>query len=438
MGSLSRSVDLRARLNQVVPGGAHTYAKGDDQYPDHLAPLLTRGLGSRVWDVDGNEYVEYGNGMRAVTLGHAHPAVLQAVRDQLPHGSNFARPTELELETAEDFLRLVPAADMVKFAKNGSDATTAAVRLARAATGRDVVAVCADQPFFSTDDWFIATTAMDAGIPAAVAALTDSFRYNDLDSVRALFARHDDGVAALVLEAASVSCVPEPGFLEGLRELCTAHGTLLVLDEMITGFRYADGGAQQLYDVRPDLSCFGKALGNGFAVSALAGRRDLMELGGFPDGGRRRVFLLSTTHGAEGHSLAAARAVMATYREEPVVETMWRQGALLAEGVRAAVHERGLDEVVTLSGPPCNMVYGTRDADGHPSQPFRTLFLQELLRRGVIAPSFVISAAHTDADVALTVDAVAGALDTYARGLADGIDTVLESRPVKPTFRART
>ena len=432
---VARSQQLRARLREIVPGGAHTYAKGDDQYPEHLAPMLARGLGAHVWDVDGNEYVEYGNGLRAVTLGHAHPGVLTAVRDQLPLGSNFARPTELELATAEDFLRAIPTAEMVKFAKNGSDATTAAVKLARAVTGRDVIAVCADQPFFSTDDWFIGTTAMNAGIPQAVIELTDSFRYNDLDSVRELFDRRPGAVAGLILEPASVHCTPVPGFLEGLRELCRQQGALLIFDEMITGFRYSNGGAQGLFGVTPDLSCFGKALGNGFAVSALAGRREFMDLGGFPAADRRRVFLLSTTHGAEGHSLAAARAVLAAYQAEDVVATMYRQGRRLADGVLAEVSARGLDAFVTLSGPPCNMVYGTRDADGAPSQPFRTLMLQELLERGVLAPSFVISAAHTDADVDRTIEAVAGALDVYAEALSSGIGAHLHSRSVKPTFR---
>ncbi|MHA3702429.1 glutamate-1-semialdehyde 2,1-aminomutase [Jatrophihabitans sp. YIM 134969] len=432
----ARSRQLRERLQAVVPGGAHTYAKGDDQYPDHLAPLLVRGLGAHVWDVDGLEYVEWGNGLRAVTLGHADPRVLDAVRAQLPMGANFARPTELELATAEDFLAMLPGADMVKFAKNGSDATTAAVRLARAATGRDLVAVCADQPFFSTDDWFIGTTPMNAGIPAAIRDLTVQFRYNSLDSVRELFALYPGQIACLVLEPLSVTCEPEPGYLEGLRALCDAEHTLLVFDEMITGFRYHDGGVQTLLGVRPDLSTFGKALGNGFAVSALAGRRELMELGGFPPPGRRRVFLLSTTHGAEGHSLAAARAVMRAYREDDVVATMYRQGERLRDGVRAVVAARGLADHVTLSGRPCNMVYGTRDAAGVPSQDFRTLFLQELLRGGVIAPSFVVSAAHTDADVDRTVEVVDAALAVYAEAVDSGsVDGLLHSRPVKPTFR---
>ncbi|HSV64495.1 MAG TPA: glutamate-1-semialdehyde 2,1-aminomutase [Mycobacteriales bacterium] len=435
---LTRSRALRARLAELVPGGAHTYAKGDDQYPEHLAPLLVRGLGAHVWDVDGREYIEYGMGLRAVTLGHAHPAVLDAVRAQLPLGANFARPTELELRAAEDFLGLISTADMVKFTKNGSDATTAAVRLARAATGRDLVAICADQPFFSTDDWFIGTTAMNAGVPQAVRDLTVSFRYNDLGSVRALLDSRPGQVACLILEPVSVACEPAPGFLEGLRALCSAHGVVLVFDEMITGFRYHTRGAQAMLGVRPDLSAFGKALGNGFAISALCGRRELMELGGFPPAGRRRVFLLSTTHGAEGHALAAARAVLHAYQGEDVVGTLHRQGERLVRGVQAEIDTRDLGRFVTLAGRPCNVVYGTRDAAGTPSQAMRTLFLQELLLRGVLAPSFVISAAHSDDDVDRTVEAVAGALDVYARALVDGVERHLHSRAVKPTFRALT
>ena len=432
-----RSTELRAGLRRVVPGGAHTYAKGDDQYPEHLAPVLVRGFGCHVWDADGNSYIEYGMGLRSVTLGHADERVLGPVREQLRLGSNFTRPTELEFHAAEDFLQLISTAEMVKFAKNGSDATSAAMRLSRAATGRDLIAICGDQPFFSIEDWFIGTTQMNAGIPKAVTDLTLKFHYNDIDSVRQLFQEHPGQIACLILEAASAAGEPAPGFLAELRDLCTDEGTVLVFDEMITGFRYNAHGAQAEFGVTPDLSTFGKALGNGFAVSALAGRRHLMELGGFPEE-RERVFLLSTTHGAEGHGLAAARAVIATYRNEDIIGTMYRQGNRLATGVLTEIRARGLQDYVTLSGRPCNMVYGTRDAAKERSQPFRTLFLQELLRRGVLAPSFVISAAHTDTVVDQTIEAMAGVLDVYARALEDGIEHHLESRPVKPALRPRS
>ncbi|SDI99767.1 glutamate-1-semialdehyde 2,1-aminomutase [Frankineae bacterium MT45] len=433
----ARSLQLRQELSRLVPGGAHTYAKGDDQYPEHLAPLLVRGQGCRVTDVDGNQYIEYGMGLRSVTLGHADARVLDAVRAQLPDGSNFTRPTELELRTAQDFLALISTAEMVKFTKNGSDATSAAIRLARAATGRDLVAICSDQPFFSTDDWFIGTTAMHAGVPKSVTDLTVSFRYNDLESLRQLLQAHPGQLACVILEAMSVACEPQDGFLEGLRALCSEHGVVLIFDEMITGFRYHNGGAQQLVGVTPDLSTFGKALGNGFAVSALAGKRELMELGGFPPPDRDRVFLLSTTHGAEGHALAAARAVIAAYQQDGVVETMQTQGEKLIAALTGVISTHGLTDHFTLTGRGCNFVYGTRDADGAPSQPFRTLFLQEMLLRGVLAPSFVISAAHTDDALDETAEAVDGALGVYARALNGGIDRYLKSRSVKPTFRSR-
>lgn len=276
---LPRSQQANERLHAMIPGGAHTYAKGDDQYPENLAPVISHGRGAHVWDVDGNRYVEYGSGLRSVSLGHAHPRVTEAVRRELDRGSNFVRPSIVEVEAAERFLATVPTAEMVKFAKNGSDATTAAVRLARAATGRPLVALCADHPFFSTDDWFIGTTPMSAGIPTATTDLTVTFPYGDLAAAEELLTRHRDEVACLILEPATHS-EPPPGYLAGLRELADRHGCVLVFDEMITGLRWSEAGAQGLYGVVPDLSTFGKALGNGFAVSALAGRRELMERAG--------------------------------------------------------------------------------------------------------------------------------------------------------------
>lgn len=424
-----------ARLSAVVPGGAHTYARGEDQYPEGMAPVIVRGYGSRVVDVDGQTYLEYGSGLRSVSLGHAHPGVVEAAVRALRAGTGFVRPSVLELEAAEALLSLLPRADMVKFTKNGSDATTAAIRLARAVTGRDVVAVCRDQPFFSTDDWFIGGTDMRAGIPDAVRELTVSFPFNDVDGLTAVLDRHVDRVACLVLEAAA-STEPAPGYLQAVRRLCDERGVLLVLDEMITGFRWANGGAQEVYDIEPDLSTFGKALGNGLAVSALVGKRQYMQRGGY-DHGEDRVFLLSSTHGAETSGLAAAIAVVAAYREGPVVDTMYARGARLRRGVQEAAAAADVAEHVLVLGRDCNLVYATLDADGQRSQPFRTLFLQELLRRGVLAPSFVVGAAHSEQDIDATVDAVHEACLVYRRALTEGIDRHLVGRPVRPVFRPR-
>lgn len=433
--SFAGSRALQARLHAAIPGGAHTYAKGDDQFPEFMAPCLVRGHGCRVWDVDDNEFIEYGMGLRAVTLGHAYPPVVAAAQQQLSLGTNLGRPTYLELEAAEEFLAFTQAGDMVKFAKNGSDATTAAVKLARAYTGRPLAAVCQDHPFFSTDDWFIGATPMAAGIPAAVQALTVGFRYNDLASAEALFAAHPGQVACLLLEVEK-DVPPAPGFLEGLRQLCDREGSVLIFDEIITGFRWHNQGAQGCYGVRPDLSTWGKAMANGLALAALSGRRELMERGGLHHP-HERVFLLSTTYGAETHALAATRAVMRTYAAEPVVAHLHAQGERLRQGLERAARDHDIADYFRVVGPACCLAYGTRDAEGQPSQAFRTLFLQETLRRGLLLPSFVISYAHTDAVVDETVDRVHAALGVYRRALEDGIGGYLLGRAVKPVFRAR-
>ena len=432
--SRDASLDLDARLRRLVPGGAHTYAKGIDQFPEGCAPVLERGSGCHVWDVDGNEYIELGMGLRAVTLGHGYPAVVDAIAAQLPRGTNFVRPSRLELEAAETFLGLVTRADMVKFTKDGSTANTAAVKLARAFTGRDLVALCVDHPFFSYDDWAMVATPVRGGIPASVEDLTLTFRYDDLASVEELLSRHPGEIACFILEPERAS-PPSEGYLQRLHELVAADGALLVLDENVSGFRWHTGGAQEVHDVTPDLSTWGKGIANGFALSALAGRREIMDLGGL-DHDRERVFLLSTTHGAEHVGLAAGIATMATYRDEPVIETLHVRGDQLRDGVEAAARARGIQDRFTVAGRGSCLFFGTADAEGAPSQAFRTLFLQETITRGLLAPSFVVSYSHSEADIAAAVEIVDEALDVYAAALEGGVERFLRGRPVQPVYRS--
>ena len=430
-----KSQELAPRLKRAIPGGAHTYAKGDDQYPELGPAVMARGAGCHVWDVDGNEFIEYGMGLRAVTLGHAYPPVVEAVRASLSLGTNFTRPSIQELECAEAFLAMIEGADMVKFTKDGSTAQTAAVKLARKHTGRDVVAICAEHPFFSYDDWFIATTTMDGGIPAAARSETLRFPYNDLAAVRALFDAHPGRIAAVILEAMRAD-EPAPGFLQGLRDLCSERGALLVFDEMITGFRWNNGGAQKEYGVVPDLSTFGKALANGFALSALCGKREFMRYGS-RERDQDDVFLLSTTHGAETPSLVAAIATMQVYRSEPVIAHLHRQGERLAAGVREVSRRHGTDKHVQVFGRGCNLLFGTKGPDGTPSQEYRMLFIQEIVRRGVIAPSFIVSYSHSDADIDHTIEAVDGALAIYAQALEGGVGRHLVGPPSRHVFDRR-
>jgi glutamate-1-semialdehyde 2,1-aminomutase len=427
------SYAFQRKAHQLIPGGAHTYSKGDDQYPECAPPFIVRGKGCHVWDMDGNEFIEYGMGLRSVTLGHAFEPVVQAAARQMQLGINFTRPAKIEVEAAEVFLGLIEGADMVKFAKNGSDVTTAAVKLARAHTNRDLIAICGDQPFFSTDDWFIGTGEMNAGIPQSVAELTLTFHYNNLNSLIELFDQYPGRIACVLLEA-ETSTEPKPGFLQQVKDLCEQRGAVLIFDEMITGFRWHLGGAQKFHGVVPHLSTFGKALGNGFAISALAGKRDLMRLGGL-DHDQPRVFLLSTTHGAETHALAASIAAMQVYVDQDIVEVLWRQGELLRELVGRSISEYHLEDYFGILGRPCNLVFATRDRNHSPSQPFRTLFMQEIIRRGVIAPSFVVSYAHSNEDIWQTAEAVHEALAVYRRALDEGVEKYLQGRSVKPVDR---
>ena len=434
MASFTASNTHMSAAHELIPGGAHAYAKGDDQYPAGMAPVIERGAGCRVLDLDGNEYVEFGSGLRSTTLGHGYEPVTEAVQRWLAAGVNFARPHRIEREAAERFISLIPSAEMVKFGLNGSDATTAAVRLARAYTGRDLVAVCRQQPFFSTHDWFIATTPMSAGIPTAE-RFTVQFSYNDLPSLAELLDRHSGQIAAVLLEAETVE-PPAPGFFDGLRRLCDRHGALLILDEIITGFRWHERGAQFIYGIEPDLCTFGKGMANGLPLSALAGRRELMRLGGYVDD-VDRVFLLSQTSAAQPWALAAMLAVIDVYRREGIAERLHQIGADLRRGIEKAVSDAGLSSYFQLRGRDCNLVYVARDEGGQPSQEFRTLILQELLTRGVLAPSFVVSAAHDPAAIRRAVDAVAESMTAYRQALEYGIATVLRGRPVRPTMRSR-
>jgi len=427
-----RDATLGQRLHTAIPGGAHTYAKGDDQYPSNAPTAIVRGRGCRIWDTKGNVYVEYGSGLRSVTLGHSFPRVVQAAAAALRGGTNFLRPSPVEVECAEQLISLVKAADMAKFTKDGSTATTGALKLARAYTGRDLVALC-DSHFFSYDDWYMTITDADAGIPVAIAELTLTFRYNDIASLERLFAQHPRQIACVFLEPERTEA-PQDDFLRKVADLCRSEGTLLVFDEMITGFRWHTGGAQAVYDVAPDLSTFGKGMANGFSVSALVGRREVMELGGLHHQ-QERVFLLSTTHGAETHGLAAAIATMSTYAETDVIGTLHEAGRSLREIVQVAAREAGVDGFFRVIGRDCNLVYETRDPEGLPSQEYRTLFMQELLSRGVLAPSFVVNYSHDEKTIEETGAAVREALDIYRNALTYGVEQFLVGPAVRPPYR---
>ncbi len=422
------------RLQKAIPGGAHTYSRGADQFPSNAPQILARGKGAYVWDDRGNRYLDYGMALRAVSVGYAEDEIDEAAIREIRNGNNLTRPSTIELEAAELLIDLIDSVDMVKFTKNGSTSVSAAVKLARAYTGREIVARCAEHPFFSYDDWFIGSTPLTRGIPASSIEQTKLFHYDDAASLRAVLEQYRGQVACVVLEAASTAH-PGEGFLREVQALCKAHGAVMILDEMITGFRWHLGGAQHYYGIAPDLCTFGKAMANGFSVSCVAGRREIMELGSIEFPGRERTFLLSTTHGAEMCGMGAFVATVRYLEREPVIEHLWDYGRRLVEILNAVAADAGVAASFRAGGIPCSPYYSTLDAEGKPSLELRTLFAQEMIRNGVLMPWIALSYRHGDAELALTERAARAALGVYRRALEGGVARYLEGPAIKPVFR---
>lgn len=422
------------RLNAVIPGGAHTYSRGDDQYPANAPQILERGEGAYVYTPEGEKFLDYGMALRAVTLGYAEPTVAAAAIKQIHFGNNLTRPSLIELQAAELMCELFEGVDMVKFAKNGSVVTTAALKVARGYTGRKYIARCLDHPFFSYDDWFIGNTPLTRGIPDEHHALTLNFRYNDIASVEKLFADYPGQIAGLIMEPATGGH-PENDFLHKVQALCKANGTVFILDEMITGFRWDLRGAQKYYGIVPDLCTFGKGMANGFSVAALGGKREIMEIGGIKDAGKERLFLISTTHGAEMCGLGAFVETVKFYKEHDVTRHLWEYGEKLMGGMNAIAKELGIGKEFEVYGVPCSPNYATRDRAGNVSMPLRTLFSQEMIKQGVLMPWIAISYAHREEELRLTLDATRKALEVYKKALDEGFEKYLVGDPIKPVFR---
>lgn len=416
------------RAFQTIPLGTQTFSKSVTQYPRGAAPFfIARAKGSRCWDVDGNEYVDFVNALCAVSLGHCDTDVTQAVTDQLQDGVLFSLPHPVEIEVAERICDLVPCAEMVRFAKNGSDATAGAVRIARAFTGRDRIACCG---YHGWQDWFIGSTSRNAGVPRATSELTHPFAYNEPESLAALFKAHPVEFAAVIMEPMNVAA-PAPGYLETIREMTHEHGALLIFDEMITGFRYAPGGAQALFGVTPDLASFGKALANGYPLSAVAGCADVMRL--------MEEAFFSFTMGGEALSLAAAKAALDKVKHQPVTDTLAARGRAVIDGLSQRIVRHGAADFAAVAGHPSWSFLILTPAGGYTTYQIKTLFLQEMLARGVLTlGTHNMSYAHGDDDIAWLMDAYDEVLPILRDAIADG--TLLDQfrgEELRPLFTVR-
>ncbi len=419
---IERSEGLWRRAAGLIPCGTQTMAKGPTQFSDGVAPkYLVRGRGARVWDADGNEYLDYNMGIGPIILGYCQPEVDAAIHDQLGDGITFSLMHPLEVHLAELIRECVPNAESVRFSKTGCDATSAAVRLARAFTGREKILCCG---YHGWHDWYIGTTPRNAGIPRGTLALTDTFTYNDIDSLRE---KLDNQTACVILEPFAFEA-PRDGFLQALRGLCDVHGALLVFDEMWTGFRCALGGAQELYGVNADLALFSKAIANGMPISVICGRREVMAK--LEDD----VFFF-TTFGGEALSLAAAVACINFIREHKVPAYIAEVGARLMHGLNDILSELALDGV-SVTGYPFRSIVNFAAAAGEPLM-MKTLVQQELIKHGILWTGMHnICYAHTAADVDYTLEAYGSALATLKSALQKGdLASRLRGKVLQPVFK---
>jgi len=416
------------RARKVIPGASQTFSKGANQHVSGVAPVfLAKGKGCRVWDVDGNEYIDYIQGLLPNILGYAHEGVNAAVAAQLAQGHSFSLPHPLEVELAERLTRLIPCAEQVRFGKNGSDATSGAVRAARALTGREHIACCG---YHGWQDWYIGSTTRNAGVPQAVRALTHPFVYNDLESLRKLLGEHKGEFAAVIMEPVNF-WPPAAGFLEGVKNLAHQHGALLIFDEICSGFHFGLGGAQKKFGVTPDLACFGKAMGNGLPIACVVGRADVMKV--FED------IFFSFTFGGEVASMAAAMKVLDVLETTDALARMTANGRLLQEGLNILAEQAGLQDRIQCIGYPSWSLIKFLNADGKDSLLVRSLFTQECVKRGVLLlATHNLTAAHDPLAIEQTQRVYAEVCKTVSKWLSEAHpEEHLEGEMIQPVFRVR-
>jgi glutamate-1-semialdehyde 2,1-aminomutase/spore coat polysaccharide biosynthesis protein SpsF len=428
MRSIKRSLELFERAKKVIPGCAQTFSKGYTQYVQGVAPIfLEHGKGAYVWDVDGNKYVDFVQGLLPNILGYAHPRINAVVSAQLDRGHSFSLPHPLELELAEKLCEIIPCAEMVRFGKNGSDATSGAIRVARGFTGRDIIACCG---YHGWQDWFIGSTSRNKGVPEAVQNLVKPFLYNDIDSLNIIFSQNPGSVAAVIMEPVTFF-EPKPGFLEEVKALAHSHGAILIFDEICTGWHLGLGGAQKRFGVVPDLACFGKAMGNGFPISAIVGRRDIMKL--FED-----VFV-SFTFAGEVSAMAASLEVISIMETNDVVTSLARNGQVLKDAVNRIAYECGYSERIKCIGFPEWSLLKFLDEEGRDSLDMKSYFQQEIVKRGLLLlGTHNMNYALTEQDVQETVAVYKEVIPLVVQASKAGsIDARMEGSKIEAVFRVR-
>lgn len=424
---ITRSNEIYSRAEKIIPAGSQTFSKGISQFVNGFAPkYLDRGKGCHVWDVDGNQYLDYIMGCHPIILGYADPDVNMAVIEQLEKGSTFSLMNELEVDVTELLIDAVPCAEMARFGKNGADATTVGVRIARSVTGRDHIAFCG---YHGWHDWYIANTDLNSGIPDFNKQLAHSFVFNDLDSLERIFNEFPDQVAIVIMEPLTI-LEPEGNFLHEVKKMAHHYGALLMFDEIITGFRFSFGGAQELLGVTPDLTSLAKAISNAIPLSAIVGKKEYMQV-------LDKTFF-SFTYGGDCIGLAAAKACIPKIKQEKVPEHLWEIGALLKDGFNNLADQHSLSEFIQCIGYPCRTIISFNGQNRYDELEMKSFFQQELLRRGILWAAYhALSRSHTQEDIKRTLAAFDEIMGLFRQILDNkhNLRSKIEGEPVKPVFR---
>jgi len=422
------SEKMLARAEKTIPLGTQTFSKSKTQFPHGVSPFYaTHGKGSKLWDVDGNEYIDFANSLAAITLGYSDDDINKAVKDQLEKGTIFSLPTELEIELSEKICEIIPCAEMVRFGKNGSDATAGAIRVSRAFTGRDHVAVCG---YHGWQDWYIGSTQRNLGVPESTRNLTHNFIYNDINSLNDIFKKYPGQIACVIMEAMNIS-EPTNNFLHQVQDLAKKNGAVFILDETITGFRYDIGGAQKYFNITPDLATFGKCMSNGFPISAIAGRSDIMKF-------FEEVFF-SFTFGGETLSIVASLACIKKYQEQNVTEFLKKQGEKIFNGVANIIKKNNSENIFDIKGHPSWSFFVIKDFNGYNSFEIKTLFMQEMISRGIITiGAHNISYSHDDNDINKLLKAYEEVMPIMVDAINNReIEKKIRCEFLKPLFKVR-
>ena len=442
-------MDYLKRLNKAIPSGAHTYSRAHDQFSSNTPSIFLKGKGSYLYTKNGQKYLDYGMGLRSVGIGYSEPEIDIAAINGIKLGNNLTKASVLELEAAESFIKNFKNIDMVKFAKHGSTAVTGAIKLARAFNKKDYVLRCSDHPFFSFDDWFIGSTNFKNGIPKSYLKYTLNFQYNDIQSLKRKILKYKNKISCLVMEPSTISCptqqccksfpckfnIIKSNYLKKIENLCRENKIIFILDEMITGFRWHLKGAQHLYNVKPDISTFGKAISNGFSLSAVGGKRKIMEIASLKNSKNKNFFFLSSTHGSEMVSLGAFLQTMKFYKKNNVIDKNKKYGNALIKNFNNFSQELNLNNFIKMSGLPCSPYLIFRDKKGNFDFKLKTFFQQEMIKNNILMPWISISYRHGENELNKTLNACHEVMIKIKKTINKKISFSIRGNIIKPIFQ---